>query len=621
MSPRIAQPRSSLTQAKSVLRASGFSAALALLATIVGVFEVPAAEPAPSKFSKKAEPFDVLYLSDVRPVVLRLQITSNGVPLQEAWNHFADLFFAKLDSDKNGTIDEKELTRLPSMLTLLTGQTNQTGQFGRRVAEPSLPTAMNRAEFGEYLKKHDLGPLRLPPIVNIQRGMRNRIQRMGTPTPEEINKAILEMLDTNKDGKISVEEFTAGIETLSKLDADENELITTEEVIRRPQSPYYIQINDGNEQPSPGVEFLALSQKGTDANLARQILIRYGPKPPNNNPNQGRPGMRYAQPGQQAEPTVRRLSKKELKLSDATFAELDQDGNDELDAEELARFGQSARPDIEIALRLGKLANGVKAAEIIHGGESPLKVSSNSEGSEVAIDIPNLRLDFVPPSIKSGAYKSTLSSYYLNRFHDLDGDANGYLDKNEANNDLLFQNLFSFFDKDGDGKIFEKEVTAALDELEEIALAASNGIVTVDLNEASRGLFGLIDTDGDGKLSLTELRAMPKLVERFGSKKDGTLALTDLPRRFEASLVPGLNLGRAFNNNNQYVDYGYVMPRQRPQVGPMWFQKMDRNRDGYVSRREFLGTDEEFRKLDLNGDGLISVEEAEAAEKAGTGGK
>jgi Ca2+-binding EF-hand superfamily protein len=43
---------------------------------------------------------------------------------------------------------------------------------------------------------------------------------------------------------------------------------------------------------------------------------------------------------------------------------------------------------------------------------------------------------------------------------------------------------------------------------------------------------------------------------------------------------------------------------------------MDRNRDGDVSRKEFIGTDEEFRKLDLDGDGLISLEEALAAEKA-----
>ena len=40
---------------------------------------------------------------------------------------------------------------------------------------------------------------------------------------------------------------------------------------------------------------------------------------------------------------------------------------------------------------------------------------------------------------------------------------------------------------------------------------------------------------------------------------------------------------------------------------------MDRNGDGDVSRREFLGTDEEFRRLDRDGDGLISAEEAEPA--------
>ena len=42
---------------------------------------------------------------------------------------------------------------------------------------------------------------------------------------------------------------------------------------------------------------------------------------------------------------------------------------------------------------------------------------------------------------------------------------------------------------------------------------------------------------------------------------------------------------------------------------------MDRNADGDVSRREFLGTDEDFKRLDLDGDGLISVEEAERAER------
>jgi hypothetical protein len=49
---------------------------------------------------------------------------------------------------------------------------------------------------------------------------------------------------------------------------------------------------------------------------------------------------------------------------------------------------------------------------------------------------------------------------------------------------------------------------------------------------------------------------------------------------------------------------------------------MDRNGDGYVSRREFLGPEELFHKLDADGDGLISAEEAErfdAAQRPGKG--
>jgi EF hand len=69
-------------------------------------------------------------------------------------------------------------------------------------------------------------------------------------------------------------------------------------------------------------------------------------------------------------------------------------------------------------------------------------------------------------------------------------------------------------------------------------------------------------------------------------------------------------------------DYGAVLARiygggskdleiREPTKGPLWFRKMDKNRDGDVSRREWLGSEEMFRQIDRDGDGLISAEEAD----------
>src|SRR5262249_62218353 len=52
-------------------------------------------------------------------------------------------------------------------------------------------------------------------------------------------------------------------------------------------------------------------------------------------------------------------------------------------------------------------------------------------------------------------------------------------------------------------------------------------------------------------------------------------------------------------SNGQYRQvfnpYGMQQNRAAPTRGPLWFRKMDRNGDGDVSEREFLGTPEEFK--------------------------
>ena len=50
-------------------------------------------------------------------------------------------------------------------------------------------------------------------------------------------------------------------------------------------------------------------------------------------------------------------------------------------------------------------------------------------------------------------------------------------------------------------------------------------------------------------------------------------------------------------------------------VGPGWFVQMDVNRDNDLTRKEFPGTDAQFKELDTDDDELISATEANTAAK------
>src|SRR5436309_1952106 len=118
------------------------------------------------------------------------------------------------------------------------------------------------------------------------------------------------------------------------------------------------------------------------------------------------------------------------------------------------------------------------------------------------------------------------------------------------------------------------------------------------ISDEGRGLFDLLDRNRDGGLGLRELEAAPKVLVEWDRDGDGQLAASEIPRSFQLVVGRGqVGLNRTLTS--VVVASPTLMPATAvasSRAGPLWFRKMDRNHDGDVSRREFLGTSEQFQK-------------------------
>jgi Ca2+-binding EF-hand superfamily protein len=139
----------------------------------------------------------------------------------------------------------------------------------------------------------------------------------------------------------------------------------------------------------------------------------------------------------------------------------------------------------------------------------------------------------------------------------------------------------------------------------------------VVVTNKGKGLVEILDADGDGRLSVRELRGAHKVLGRLDADKDGQLAAAEVPKQHSGAFELGPAGGNAGLARVVFLanDMGRQTPLPARTKGPVWFRKMDRNRDGDVSRLEFLGTEEQFKAIDADGDGLITADEAERYDK------
>ncbi|MFO1066558.1 MAG: hypothetical protein U0892_22080 [Pirellulales bacterium] len=147
----------------------------------------------------------------------------------------------------------------------------------------------------------------------------------------------------------------------------------------------------------------------------------------------------------------------------------------------------------------------------------------------------------------------------------------------------------SCVDRDGDQMISTDEKQAWIDVQRK--LARTQWLISI---YAGGGLFELLDRNHDAALSLRELRNAWQVLKAVGIDTSKGIRIEDCPEVVSIVLSRGTVTSFAL----------------RPETKVDWFEAMDRNRDGDISRREFTGTTESFSQVDTDGDGLISYREA-----------
>ncbi|HEY7427141.1 MAG TPA: EF-hand domain-containing protein [Gemmataceae bacterium] len=553
--------------------------------------ELAEAKPAPKGGDKaEAKPrivpvidyLDLVFLASNRPVLVRLHIRNGGRPYSAAWDDFMKKFFDHFDRNGDGVLDKAEAERAPNTQFL---QNHLQGAIGfplqgQTVRMPQIDTdkdgKVSRAEFVDYYSRGGFRTL----------AFNNNSTASNT---DQVTNVLLKHLDANKDGKLSAEELVKAPAALQRLDLDEDEMISSAELTPS---------NVASGVAGPSVSGFLEIKAGAVDGAAKQVLGHY---------DKDKNG---------------KLSRDEIGLDKVLFDRLDANHDGQLDAKEVAGFFRRDA-DLELMSRIGKLQQKenrivsllrglgvptlqVLRAEVFNPGNRAMPLAAKvhrHDDAALGFGLGDARIDL---SVADQAFVQfrNVKNFYKQRFKQADTKKKGVVDLKQAQTAQFLDQIFPLADRDGDSKLTEKELDAYLD----MQAEGAGSRLQLSITDEGRSLFDLLDEDGDGRLSVRELRTAWSRMKSLAKNESG-LSREDVPRHLQVSV------GQAQRRLRAPQDAGGKPAKAMSRSSaPLWFTKMDRNHDGDLSMREFFGSAEDFRKLDADGDGLISVEEARQFE-------
>jgi Ca2+-binding EF-hand superfamily protein len=403
--------------------------------------------------------------------------------------------------------------------------------------------------------KNSLAEQGIKPLT-IGSGLRGLSPLSGPTRPDAkaVTARLFSLLDANKDGTLDAKELAAAERILLKFDSDDDEVISVEEVM-----------------------------DGTASSTARQFDGKVA-------------GFHLVADDASRDALARELAKPGAKLGRLRALDANRDGT--LSAKELAGL-PSLPPDGEASIEMNSATGAVTISPF---PSSPVAKTTKVDGGAV-VHLGPAEVTFGPPPLallRALGYSRPVN--YGQLFSRLDTDNNGYLDRREA---MALRELAIL--RTRSLRVSREQFLATARRAVAFTTGLQSSTMVLSLREEGNGLLDLLDLNRDGVLSVREMRRAPEVLKRLKIK---ALAPADVPHQFHAGFVRGGAVG--VRTDAGPTNANATPP---PPKGPTWFRAMDRNHDGDVSRSEWLGTIEEFNRIDTDHDGLISLEEAEAWHK------
>jgi Ca2+-binding EF-hand superfamily protein len=495
---------------------------------------------------------DVFLLLDRGPLHIRLRTTIAGKSPEAVRREYLERLFKSLDTDHDGKLTRAEFERSPL-------NTSRRGPNAR---------PLSAKEAAEVIPAARL-------TAALERVAGETLAFRQDNTARKTDDSVFASLDADRNGALTEEEILKALASLLAMDQDDDDCLTIDEF--NPPDPTGMAVAAPIAPPERTLAAVSnLLVDGAGLLFGPRLVRRY---------DANRDG---------------KLSIKECSLSEERFRAADADGDGKLSAEELKALHRQP-PDVEAALELQPAGGRSPQVKVMAG---PGTATGRPDFATFAFGDTQLAL-----ALRTFDPLSAAVTDAQRQFNRLDADQNGYLDRDELKENVRFQRgLFEALDTDGDDKIFWPEMQAYVRSRAEVAATRCD----IVLHDLGYGFFETLDRNHDGRLGLREVRVGPETLKTLRKPGQTVLRPNDPPRRLHLEVVRGsFQLFGTGGTGESTVPQIVAQPRTA--IGPVWFQRMDRNLDGDLTWKEFLGPRHVFEELDTDHDSLIDPKEAEKA--------